>query len=496
LTDFLALSSEQKKSAKKPALTETHNQVASAPPLTAAVSRHSDYEIASFHTPGHKGRALSAGFAQLQERFLRRDLTELPGLDDLTVPEGAIAQIESRASSLWGSAGTLISVGGASAGLIASLLALASCDQRKKIFVPRNAHRSVINGLVLSGLVPVWYEPVWDVEWGIWGEVTSQSIEYLFKSSDIGECSALLLVSPTYAGALSDMHSIAQKCIKYGIALVVDEAHGAHLLPECDLPPSAAPYADITVQSLHKTLSGFTQTGLVHVGSRSRVPLAQIRAAMNLIHSSSPSYPLMMSVEQTIALLESMAGRQLIHQLISLSANAVERIAASDSFACYQPHSGADPAHILIRPTNADAEQLNQFLQQHRIFAEASLGNGLLLMLGIGSTEEDVDALFDALKQFVLAYPMQVRATPAPAPARFPDVEQVLSPREAFVMPSDLVSIQEAVGRIAQECVAPCPPGVPIIVPGQRVHKEVMNIESFKALRTLKVVKQEVSPTE
>lgn len=450
------------------------------PGLASAVSRHSEFEIASFHTPGHKGRALSPGLAQLQERFLRRDLTELAGLDDLTSPESVIAQLETRAAVRWGASKSLISLAGASAGLIASIVAAARSG-RNKIVLPRNAHRSVVNGLILSGLEPIWYEPTWDPDWNLWGHVTPQSIEILLQSSDIDDCAAILLVSPTYAGAISDTASIARLCRKVGVTLIVDEAHGAHLITEAGMPLSAVSHADVTVQSLHKTLSAFTQTGVVHVSKASRLPLDEIRTAMNLVHSSSPSYPLMISIEETVALLERPEGMCLLGNVRLLAAQLRERLKETGAFEVYNSHFGNDPAHILFRPKFGEADTINAFLQERRIFAEALLGSGLLLMLGIGSAQADVDALFDALRQY-----SEISGERNVLHSRPAEVEQVLSPREAFFLPSEVVPIQDAVGRIAHECVAPCPPGIPLTIPGQRVHPEVMNVECLRCLRVVK----------
>ena len=201
------------------------------------------------------------------------------------------------------------------------------------------------------------------------------SIENALRTVDPRECCALLVVSPTYPGAVSDVRAIAGKCRQAELALVVDEAHGAHGLPQFDMTPSAAPYADVTVQSLHKTLSGFTQTGLVHIGRNSRVALDQLRVSMNMIHSSSPSYPLLLSIEATMNLLESEVGGRLVSRMAGLSEQLVESIQALDEFDIYRSSSGNDCAHVLIRPRFASAETLCQFLQCERIFPEALPGS-------------------------------------------------------------------------------------------------------------------------
>jgi arginine/lysine/ornithine decarboxylase len=487
LTQFLSLKSNKNSSAKTPAGTSTHEENASTScGLHASVARHAGFESASFHMPGHKGRVLSSGFARLEQQLTCHDLTELPGLDDLTKPEAAIAQLESRAAALWGADETLVSVGGASAGLVACLIAVAATNQRKKIFVPRNSHRSIVNGLILSGLAPVWYEPVWDSQWSVWGGVSIRTVENLLSSQEAHECAAMVLVSPTYSGALSDVPPIAAACRNAGLTLIVDQAHGAHLLPGCAMPPSAVPHADVTVHSLHKTLSGLTQTGLVHVNAASPLPASAVRAGLGLVHSSSPSYPLMISIEETIALLERPQGKEMVAAINRLQHCLLQAAKSLGSFDIYSTHIGTDPAHVLMRSHTGCTDDLEQFLIDRGIFPEALLGSGLLVLLGVGSQMQDVAALTDALTEFDWQWRGQAclrrdRARPAP----FSDAEQVMTPREAFFMPSEVVPIQEAIGRIAQQCVAPCPPGIPLSVPGQRVHQEVMNVESLRSLRVL-----------
>lgn len=451
--------------------------------LFCAARRQIDFEIASFHTPGHKGRALSAGFTTLQDRLLRSDLTELPGLDDLSNPSGAICEIEARAAQLWRARQSLISVGGASAGLIAALCAAAQERAARKIALPRNAHRSAVQGLILSGLEPVWYEPIWESRWGVWGAVTPHSIEQLLNET--ADCDAVLVVSPTYPGAVSDIRSIASVCRQREVLLIVDEAHGAHMLPGLQPALSAVPWADITVHSLHKTLPALTQTGLIHVGSRSALSADALRAALNLVHSSSPSYPLLLSIECTLDLLES-SGVSLLEKTYALAASVQEKIGAETQSVIYSSGFATDPLHIFIASCCDQPSEINGYLQSQRIFSEAELGKGLLFLLGIGSRQADTDVLIAALSALHSRKEHGAACDNAGYIARVPHGAQVMKPREAFFMPSEVVPIHEAVGRIAHQCVAPCPPGIPLCIPGQRVQPEVMNIESLRSLRVVK----------
>lgn len=443
------------------------------------------FELASFHTPGHKGRDIRGGSSR-GALSRTRDLTELPGLDELARPAGVLQDIERRAAALWQAGASMISVGGASSGLIAALLAAAS--RGREVLVPRNAHRSILHGLVLSGLAPVWYEPIWDQRWGVWGAVSPVCAEKLLASVADRPVAGMIVVSPTYAGAVSDLEPIASMCHAQDIALIVDEAHGAHFLADVAMPTSAlAAGADVVVHSLHKTLSGLTQSGMVHVSSESLIPADQIRGCLNLVQTSSPSYLLMSSIEDVVELMSSQDGRDRLGGVIGMSARLRHCVEHMEGFELYKTRLGTDPAHVFIGLTDGDPKELYDYLIEHRVFPEALLGSGVLFMLGVGSEEEDIDFLVNCLDDFQKTLP---RAMPQSVPLkaviwRPSEIEQVLTPRQASLMPSQVVSVKDAIGRICAESVAPCPPGIPVCAPGQRVQPHVLEVPELKVLRVV-----------
>ncbi len=455
--------------------------------LADAIALHAGAESASFHTPGHKGRS-PADFASFFDAHPRQaDLTELPGLDDLSCPTGVLRDLEARAAGIWGAAESIISVNGASAALEATMLALAA--HGTTVLVPRNAHRSIIHGLVLSGLFPLWYEPVWDDEWGLWGSVAATSVERLLERLG-SETAGLIIVSPTYAGAISDIQAIAGLCRDYGIPLVVDEAHGAHFVPKTTMPVSAVGLADVTVHSLHKTLPALTQTGLLHIRRNSLLVPDALRSTMQLLQSSSPSYLLMASIEQALQQVELQQAQESIGRLDCLCRQLREAVSNLPEYTCYAPPAGSDPSHILLGCPGRQPEQLYGFLAERGIFAETILGNGVLFMLGLGTTAADVQLLTAALSDFgadVMAEPAGVSAfvgMPPPAP-RPSEIVQILSPRQAFMMPATVVPVNDSVGRISQATIAPCPPGTPLLVAGQRVPAEILECAGLQSLRVV-----------
>jgi len=419
-------------------------------------------------------------------------MTELSGLDDLGYPRGVLKGLERRIASLYNVGETVLSVGGASIPLLASVLAVAR--RGSEILVPRNAHRSIIHALVLSGLNPVWYEPHWDGSWGLWGQVELGGLKAKLaehaqasKARQPGRTgvAAVVACSPTFAGALSDVEELSRICHEHDVPLIIDEAHGAHLLPGSCMPASATALgADLVVHSFHKTLGAMTGTGAVHIASSSLVEPLDVRAALALVQTSSPNYILMASVEQAIVTHEGESGAKNLSRLALLSA---EIHAKAEGMEFYNPEFNRDPLHITLRAPGADAHQLASALESDGIYVESILGRGCLLMLGAGSEQCDIDLLLEGLSKFLNRRKGDEKASfsstdetgaNAAILARPPALAQVISPRQAFFATPRTVSLKEAIGKVSADCIAPCPPGMPVAVPGSRVPEQILELES------------------
>lgn len=448
--------------------------------LKEAIVRKLEQEKASFHMPGHKGRSqpLFGSGAEL----LRHDITELPGLDDLTYPQEAIARIEETAAAIYGANKSFLSVNGASACLVA---AIAACKTRgSHLVVPRNCHRSVVNALILTGLEPLWYAPDFDYGWNLYGSVSAASIKSVLEENK-GRVAAVVLVSPTYGGALTDCREIKEMCGSHAIPLIVDEAHGAHMLPAGAGTSALLSGADIVVHSLHKTLSALTQTGLVHVGVQSLLSPHDVKSALSLVTSSSPSYLLMSSVESALQSLCGERGERNLDRAVLLSGAARARLSEIGGVDIYGATSGAelvDPLHLLFSVAGARAETVKSFLEERGIFVEARLGKGVLSLLGEGTSPDDIDLLVCAVREASSSLSGEEDSSPARCNLEF---EQVLSPRRAFFAPSLVVASENAAGMIAAECIAPCPPGIPVVVPGQRISEQSLRLVEPRQLKVV-----------
>ena len=445
--------------------------------LTRALSEHAQLRPVPFHMPGHKGRLFPALLGEdgapldsvLSPDSGLLDLTELPGLDDCTYPRGVLQSIETRATEIYGTSESILSLAGASLGLLASFLAVARPGG--KVLMPRNAHRSAVHGLVLSGLEPVWYEPRWSSDWGIFEEVDHESFESQLLDDDLV---AALVVSPTYAGAISDIRSLLTSTRAKSIPLIVDEAHGAHLVASGLASGSAAlAGADIVVHSLHKTLSAITQSGLVHV-SGDLVRSDRLRESMRLVSTSSPSYLMMSSIEQALVLIGSHEGRTKICETVELA--DLMRDALKQHLSVYEPQLG-DPLHVLASMPGLESSLLASTLASRGVASETCLGSGCLFMLGIGSLRSDVDVLVEKVTELASEEISggKSKADSRRSSARFSALEQVVNPRVAYFSPSETVALSDAIGRVSAECIAPCPPGLPMTIPGCIIKEETMN---------------------
>jgi arginine decarboxylase len=433
--------------------------------LAEAIEQHCVNEKASFHTPGHKGGT----HFKCGQNLWAMDVTELPGLDELAYATGVLARVQARAAQAWGARASFISTNGATGALMAAIIACAS--RGTKILLPRNVHRSAVNALVLTGLEPVWYEPEFDKEWNVFGAVDCASFAQAVEKN-AGDLAGALVVSPTYAGAVSELSALKTACRRYSIPLIADEAHGAHA------PHAVAAGADLVVHSLHKTLSAMTQTGLLHVSHDSLVEVEAARLALNMVQSSSPNYVLMASVESAVN--EFADGKRVAH-VVQLAQNAREQL-SSQSIPIYSA-SKQDALHLLLRADGITADELAERLAEHGVFPEAVLGNGVLLLLGCGSTSNDLSLLKEAISTIVDRIGTKREALWSASPVTYG--EQVLSPKVAYFGRTEVIERTDAVGRIAAECVATCPPGNPVVVPGQRISATALECCKLPVLRVV-----------
>ncbi len=440
--------------------------------------------VRRLHMPGHKGGgAVAAPYLEyLGRRLFEADVVSAEGLDDLHSPSGCIAEAQRLAAEAWGADHSLFLVNGTSCGLHGLILAL--CRPGDKLIVPRNAHRSVVGGLILSGAYPVYLEPDFDRSFGLPLGIAPEAVAGALSLHP--DAKGVLVVSPTYHGALSDIRKIAEITHSYGLPLLVDEAHGAHLGFHPELPDSALSQgADGVAQGIHKTAGSLTQTSILHLKG-TRVPVDRVRAVLRLLQTTSPSYILMSSLDAARYLLVN-HGRDLLDGVLSLSRRVTGAVEALGAVRCLHVHAaggpaGFDPTRITVNVSRAGLTGLEVERALRREFGlqvELSDFANVVLLLSLGDSPEAVEAFLAGLERIAAESSAGRRGSPsAPRSAGRallpPTPPTVLSPAVAFRGRTRRVPLDRAVGCVSAEMIAAYPPGIPAIYPGERVTEEVV----------------------
>jgi len=450
-------------------------------PLIKALVKHKNLSTAPFHMPGHKkGKGVSRGFAQLMKTDpFSLDMTEVPGLDDLHSPYGPIQEAQNIAASLFGADQTFFLVNGTSVGIHAAIMSV--CRQNDIIVLPRDIHRSVIGACILSGARPEYLPARIAEEFCIPLPPKKQDIEAALTKHQ--KAKAIFQVYPSYYGIAGNLKEIADLAHFHRIPLIVDEAHGAHLSFSARVPiPALKQGADISVQSTHKTLGALTQASMLHVNS-SIIDGAEVFRHLKVLQSTSPSYLLMASLDSVTGHM-STNGKTLMEKTIDLAEYVRHEIMFIPGLKCLdetviQGDEGftIDPTKIYISVvgiglTGYQAAEI--LLKKYKIQVELSDKYSVLCMLSLGNTANDAKSLVRALNEMA-----SVKRRPIKLEHRFNfgfTPLLVLTPRQAWFASKKRIALRESVGQVAAEIIAPYPPGIPLICPGEEITREIVEI--------------------
>lgn len=424
-------------------------------------------QMYSFHTPGHKGRSdLFSDFS-----FPGFDLTELPELDMLHNPQGVIAQAQNRSAEVYGAEETFFLVNGGTCGNQAMLLSLMADIRGKKIRVERKSHRSVIGGLILSGLTPEYIDsqihPDFNLPLGLNAEV------YL---TNIQETGAIHLTYPSYYGTTPDLEYILrQRDQKFShLPALVDQAHGAHFLGPFFPLGAVRLGADIVLHSTHKTLGALSQAAMLHVCG-TRINRISLRKSLEILQTSSPSYLLLASLERAVTQLTKVEWSNLFEEVQRLHQNLEGKLRIlTIKDAGKHGIKQVDWTKILVNFSNlgiTGAEAVEILRTRYYIEPELWDGENVLFMLGIGNKPEDIAHLSKALDCVAKEHRVSGRkkarkrfkAEPQPSPIIH------LTPREAWLGRKKPVKVLEALGMIAGETISIYPPGIPLVAQGEEI---------------------------
>lgn len=440
-------------------------------PICDFVRRYASSDALRLHMPGHKGR----GFLGVEAL----DITEIHGADSLYEASGIIRQSEHNASTLFGSE-TFYSTEGSSqcirAMLYLAVLHAKSCGKKPRIAVARNVHKTFLSAAALLDLDVLWLYP----------EKPDSYLSCRLSAADVTAVlsraeekpTAVYLTSPDYLGHLADVQAMAEVCHRYGVLLIVDNAHGAYLR---FLQPSLHPIdlgADLCCDSAHKTLPVLTGGAYLHISKQlSPMFTAQAKNALALFGSTSPSYLILQSLDAANAYL----AEGYSHRLGSFALR-MQKLKAALTAHGYRL-LGEEPLKITIspKPYGYEGRELAQLLGEKGIICEFSDPDFLVVML----TPETGEAGVQELEKALLRVP-QKRAIEETPPA-FHRCEAVLSIREAALSPCETVPVKNSIGRILSAASVSCPPAVPIVVCGERIDEAAARCFSYYGIEACSV---------
>lgn len=434
-----------------------------------------------FHMPGHKridpiGQEYSDPFSI--------DITEIHGFDNLHNPEGILRESMEWAASVYGSDKTYYLVNGSSCGIMAAVF--ASTSHGGKILIGRNCHKSTFNAIFLNHLHTSYVYPQVIEKMGIQGGILPSDVEQALEEED--DIQAVLIVSPTYDGVVSDIRKISDIVHKKNIPLIVDEAHGAHFSFGRDFPKSALDLgADIVIQSVHKTLPCFTQTAILHV-KKGYANIKSIEGYLSIFESSSPSYIFMSGIENCIYYMDS-EGRKKMDVFYKRLEEIREKLSSMKNLQIIGKEMKGkygildiDPSKIVVSTSKApvNGSELADILRkEYHLEMEMASADYVVAITSVSDTKEGLYRLADALIEIDRS--LQDEKTMEKAederPVRVnsrPEIEMTVY--EGITGQKEDIPIEKSVGRIAGEFVYIYPPGIPIVAPGEMLLPSLVNI--------------------
>jgi arginine/lysine/ornithine decarboxylase len=443
-------------------------------PLYTALVKHLQSEPISYHVPGHKsGLVFPTEAKRIYEQLLKIDVTELSGLDDLHEPEGPILEAQQLTAELYGVKNSFFLVNGSTVGNLSMIL--ASCNEGDTVLVQRNSHKSIMNAIQLAGVKPIFLTPEYDQDVKVATGVTGQTVQNAL--SRYPNVKALILTNPNYYGMSMNLSAIVKMAHENGTCVLVDEAHGAHFIYE-DLPTSAIKYgADIVVHSAHKTLPAMTMGSYLHFNSEI-LDINNVMKYLQMLQSSSPSYPIMASLDLARNYLASFSQQdieRIIEQvtLFKRELNQIEGIKVVDSM---NPSIRQDLLKIVVQSDcSLSGYELQRIFEGSGIFTELADPYNVLFVLPLTiemDSQNTITRMKEALHKEDIK-PLKIKD----APLQFdPLTELAIDYKEQSLYSKIRIPIEKAIGYISAEMVTPYPPGIPLLMVGEEISKEHINM--------------------
>lgn len=446
-------------------------------PLFDAVKKYISDNVTAFHVPGHKhGRGLYELTSFLGEPALNMDVNGMDDLDYYNNPTGVIQEAQNLLADAFGAKHAFFLVNGTSGGIQAMIMSV--CKPGDKIIVPRNVHKSIVNGMILGGVNPVYIQPEIDEKLGIANGVTAHEVEKAILSNP--EAKAVFLINPTYYGVTSDLKTIIDITHKHNMLMLVDEAHGTHMYFHEDFPSTAIESgADMCAVSMHKTGGSLTQSSALMIGGN-RIDPESMKCALNLLSTSSSSYLLMCSLDVARKQL-AINGHKLLSDTLYLARWARNEINKIDGFYSFGKEMigqcgcfDFDETKLGINVRSlgyTGYEMENKLRKEYNIQIELADLNNVLAIVSLGDRMEDLSILVDSLKDIASKSDIKTYNSIKPPP-KYPN--SVICPRDAFYMNKKLIKLIDSEGQLSGETIITYPPGIPIVCAGELITKEII----------------------
>ncbi|WP_416387379.1 aminotransferase class I/II-fold pyridoxal phosphate-dependent enzyme [Caminicella sporogenes] len=447
-------------------------------PLFEAMREYHRKNVVPFDVPGHKH---GIGIPEMVDYFgrtmLELDVNAMKCLDNICNPIGVIKEAEDLAAKAYGADNAFFLVNGTTSGVQAMIMSI--CNPGDKIILPRNAHKSAITALILSGAVPVYIQPEINEELGIAMGVSLKSVKEAIEKHH--DAKAIFIINPTYYGAVSDLKAIVEMAHKYEMAVLVDEAHGAHMKFHNELPMEAMDVgADMCAVSTHKTGGSLTQSSLLLLRERF-VDAKKVKTTLNLTQTTSASYLLMGSIDIARKQLAT-KGKEMLDNVLNLvrwarfEINKIEGLYAFGkelvgTIGVYD--FDETKLGVNVRNLGLTGFEVYDILRdEYNIQVELGDMYNILAIVSLGDTKESLGALIEALKSISVKYKRDKKITLKKSILKNPEV--IVSPRDAYYSRKKVVKFEDAAGEVSGESIMAYPPGIPVVALGERITKEMI----------------------
>lgn len=448
-------------------------------PLYDALLKHSYNKPISFHVPGHKyGEIFSIEAKDQFQQLLKLDATELSGLDDLHSPEGVIREAEELLADLYQVQKSFFLINGSTVGNLAMIMATATTDDI--VLVQRNCHKSVLNALKIAKVRPVFLEPEYDSTWKTATGVSLNTVEDAIASYPGAK--AIILTYPNYYGMVYDLKSVIDLAHSHNLPVLVDEAHGAHLIIGNPFPASAIELgADIVVQSAHKTLPAMTMGSFLHVNSN-RIYLNSLQEHLQMLQSSSPSYVIMASLDLARNYLANYEDKDVQYLINEKQKFQAELASISAIKVLEYPNSEGDPLKVTIQTRGKmSGFELQKRFEMAGIYTELADPENVLFILPLLKRNQ-ANRLAEAIEKIrvTLAEEEPISDNRKELQMNGSKVTELAIPYHQMAAYEKMnIPIAGAVGQVCAETVIPYPPGIPLLLAGELISEDKLETLSL-----------------